>query len=236
MKVKTIRLSDRSQANSLSGSEQTKDGKDRLRFRLRLPALDTTTKSPCSEERPLEKCLVLTPFLVIFVQLSWVFHGEDHLLDTEDPQQLTSISSLPLESCKPLKIKCADRVRSAYDFAFPGPAIMLEFFVPNGPVDGLGVSPRENAALSSTEAKTNYGTDAYTPERLAKDEGFKPLFADNSQTAEIFAKFPAWEKAFSKAGKLTTLPLIVNPASGFESEQMAWFIVTPPYCTYPYIQ
>lgn len=170
--------------------------------------------------------------------LCWIFHGTTHLLDTEDPQQLTTVSALPVENCKPLKIKCVDRLvrNEANKSEFPGPAIMLEFVAPDGAVDGVGVSPRANAALSSTNVKPIYLGDGYTPERLANFEGFKPLFADNSQTGEIFEKFPAWKNAFFKDGKLTTLPLIVNPTEGFVTDQMAWFIITPPYCTYPYIQ
>lgn len=177
---------------------------------------------------------------MILLPRSWIFHGTTHLLDTEDPQQLTTISALNVDSCKPLKIKCQDdTVRNGDNrYELPGPTIMMEFIAGtrDAPVDGLGVSPRANAALSSTDVRTKFMTDAYTPERLAKYEGFKPLFADNSQTAKIFAKFPAWKAAFSKDGKLTTLPLIVNPSDGFSTNQMAWFIITPPYCTYPYVQ
>jgi hypothetical protein len=149
---------------------------------------------------------------------------------------VNTISALPVGNCEPLKIKCVDRsVRpsEAKQNVFPGPVIVASFGA-NGLRYGTGQVPSSRESISSKKTLATFFTNAYTPAKLVKEEGFQALFATDAQKRAICAKFPMWKKEFTVNGEEIAKPLIVEPP--YVTDQMATFVLTPPYCNFPYKQ
>lgn len=165
-----------------------------------------------------------------------MFHGETHLLDTDDPHQVNTIAALPVGNCEPFKIKCADtkvRLNQFEGSSVTGPVIVMSFQA-DGAIHGVGLERDSDEAISSKNTSAKFWTAAYTPARLVRDEGFKANVAGSGQTKTVFRKFPTWQPEFKANGKLIAKPLIVS--TPYDTNQMATFVITPPYCNYPYRQ